>query len=91
MAIRSLGYVLIETADIEAWRSFAEEVLGSSALDHPDGLRLRFDDRPFRVALVRADAERFRAAGWLYASKIDYESGSKDCERPGGDAARQRR
>ena len=85
MGIRSLGYVVIETRDLEAWRRYGTEVLGlaEAASDEPDSLKLRLDDRPFRFLIRKGAAERFAAAGWEFASKADYEAGLKGLREAG--------
>ncbi|RJF93156.1 VOC family protein [Sphingomonas cavernae] len=75
MAIRSLAYVIIDSADVEGWRSYGENVLGMQAFDHGDGIRLRMDDRPFRVQILKGAEEKFHAAGLVYADKPDFDAG----------------
>lgn len=75
MAIRSLAYVVIDTADVEAWRSYGENVLGMQAFDHGDGIRLRMDERPFRFLIRKAAADQFHAAGLVYPDKAAFEKG----------------
>lgn len=68
MTVSSLGYVIIEATDPEAWRHFAVSVLGlMQAQAGPDGsLRLRVDERPFRIAVLPGTADRFVSAGWEF-------------------------
>jgi len=77
MGIRSLGYVVIETRDLEAWRRYGTEVLGlaEAPSDEPGTLKLRLDNRPFRFLIKSGEAERLTAAGWEFASKAAYEAG----------------
>jgi 3,4-dihydroxy-9,10-secoandrosta-1,3,5(10)-triene-9,17-dione 4,5-dioxygenase len=75
MAIRSLAYVVIDATDIEAWRAYGEDVLGMRAFDHDDGIRLRMDERPFRIQIRKSDADRFHAAGFVYADKPAFDAG----------------
>lgn len=77
MAIRSLAYIVVESADLERWRAFACGVMGMEAATESDDARLllRMDGRPFRLAVHKGEAERFVAAGWQYASKAAYEAG----------------
>ncbi|MBR2171073.1 VOC family protein [Sphingopyxis sp.] len=75
MAIRSLAYVVVDTADVEAWRAYAEQVLGMQAIDHEGGLRLRMDERPFRMLIRKGDAEQFHAAGLVYPDKAAFDTG----------------
>lgn len=75
MAIRSLAYVVVDTADIEAWRAYGENVLGMQAIDRGDDIRLRMDERPFRMLIRKGDAERFYAAGLVYPDKATFDAG----------------
>lgn len=68
MAVRSLGYVVIEATDLQKWRRFALDTLGlMEGPAGPDGsLRLRIDERPFRLAVIPGKADRFVSAGWEF-------------------------
>ena len=48
---KSLGYVTIQTADIERWRQFAFKLLGFAEGTGPDpqALYLRMDERAARI------------------------------------------
>lgn len=76
MLISSLGYVVIETTDLAAWRSFATEVVGLMEADSPapdDVLLLRMDDRPFRLWIQRGERNVFVRPGWECANQADFE------------------
>lgn len=75
MAIRSLAYVVIDSTDIEAWRAYGEGVLGMQATDHGDGIRLRMDERPFRLLIRKGAEEKFHAAGLVFADKAGFDRG----------------
>ena len=65
MTISSLGYAIVEATDIAAWRKFGSEILGLMPLDSADGgVRFRMDERPFRIAVVPGQTDRFVASGW---------------------------
>ncbi len=68
MRVRSLGYVIIESTDLRRWRRFALETLGlMEGPAGPDGsLRLRIDERPFRLAVTPGAVDRFVSAGWEF-------------------------
>src|SRR5688500_11780826 len=68
MAVTSLGYVIIEAAEPEQWRQFAGSVLGlMQAEAGADGsLRWRIDERPFRIAVVAGNSDRFVSVGWEF-------------------------
>ena len=62
MDIRGLGYIGITAADVDAWRPYGE-TLGAMVSDDGAGLRMRFDERPFRV-LVGEGPDGLAFAGW---------------------------
>ncbi|HXY75398.1 MAG TPA: VOC family protein [Steroidobacteraceae bacterium] len=68
MTVRSLGYVVVEATDLAAWRKFALEVIGlMEGPSGPDGsLRLRVDERPFRISVVPGKRNRFVSSGWEF-------------------------
>jgi len=63
---KSLGYVTIQTADIERWRQFAFKLLGFAEGTGPDpeALYLRMDERAARIVVTPGDTDRIVAAGW---------------------------
>lgn len=71
MVATALGYVVIESTDVRRWREFGLQVLGLMAgADSADGsLRLRVDERPFRLLIVPGAVDRFAAAGWEFATE----------------------
>jgi len=77
MNVRGLGYVVIGTSDLAAWRQFAVDTLGlmpsPSSLEE-EALHFRNDDRPLRVRVEPAEREGLVAAGWELASAEDFEA-----------------
>ncbi len=69
MAVKSLGYVVIETLQPQEWERFLTQVAGvMRAPDAADGAALyRIDDRPFRFRIEQSDREWFKAAGYQVA------------------------
>ena len=66
MGIARLGYIGIESARLDAWASFAVEVLGLAVGEQgEDGeLLLRMDDRPARLIVHPGAQERVAYIGW---------------------------
>ncbi|MFC4376437.1 biphenyl-2,3-diol 1,2-dioxygenase [Nocardia halotolerans] len=64
--IKSLGYVKIQTADMERWRRFAFEVLGFAQGSGPDenALYLRMDERAARMVIVPGESDAVVTVGW---------------------------
>jgi 2,3-dihydroxybiphenyl 1,2-dioxygenase len=52
--VKRLAYIQIEATDLEAWRAFAGGVLGCEIVSDtaPGDLRLRVDDRPWRIQVT---------------------------------------
>ena len=64
--IRSLGYLRIESTDVEAWREYGLKVLGmveGSGLTE-GALYLRMDDFPARLVIVPGEQDRLSESGW---------------------------
>ena len=64
--LHGLGYLTIQTAELERWRELAVDVLGMVPGDgpDPDALYLRIDDRAARLVLVPGDSEKLVNVGW---------------------------
>ena len=75
MNVKSLGYVIIESTDIGAWRSYGTGILGMMEAAAPDDeVRLRMDDRPFRIAVQAGAVDRLLLSGWELADKADFDA-----------------
>jgi 2,3-dihydroxybiphenyl 1,2-dioxygenase len=64
--IKSLGYVTIQTTDLDRWRTFAFDVLGFArgAGPDPSALYLRMDERAARIVVVPGDTDAVSGVGW---------------------------
>jgi len=64
--IKGLGYIRIQTNDMDRWRTFAFDVLGfaEGSGPEPDALYLRMDERPGRVVVVPGDSDRVVDVAW---------------------------
>jgi len=64
--IKSLGYITIQTSDIDRWRTFAFDVLGFAQGNGPDphALYLRMDERFARIIVVPGDSDQVVHVGW---------------------------
>ena len=65
-AVHSLGYLVVETTDLDRWRELAVDVLGLAVGKGPDqaALYLRVDERPARLVVQPGDTDRLVAVGW---------------------------
>ncbi|WAC53994.1 biphenyl-2,3-diol 1,2-dioxygenase [Gordonia sp. SL306] len=64
--IKGLGYLKIQTTDIDRWRTFAFDVLGFAQGSGPDedALYLRMDERAARIVVVPGDTDEVVDIGW---------------------------
>ena len=81
MAIRELGYVVIETADLAKWDFYMRNVVGVMRAEnlHAENLHAenlndstahyRIDDRPFRFRIEKGAHEQLTAAAYRLDSK----------------------
>jgi 3,4-dihydroxy-9,10-secoandrosta-1,3,5(10)-triene-9,17-dione 4,5-dioxygenase len=89
MTVRSLGYVVIETDDLEAWGAYATDVLGLMPAQSPkdDVLLFRMDDRPFRFWIQRGARNAFIAPAWEFESREDWQAALDRLRAAGRDVA----
>ncbi|MEM8696015.1 MAG: VOC family protein [Pseudomonadota bacterium] len=71
MAIKALGYTIVETAKAEAWDSFLQDVVGMMKAENTadSANHYRIDDRPFRFRIENGSEEKLRAAGYEIDSR----------------------
>lgn len=63
--VRSLGYILITAGDLDAWEKFATELLGLQVAERtPERLRLRNDEKLYRLEINRGEGEGVTTLGW---------------------------
>jgi 2,3-dihydroxybiphenyl 1,2-dioxygenase len=64
--ITQLAYLGIASPKFQEWRDYATGLLGATlAEDGPDGaVRVRVDDKGYRIAIHPAEQDEFRYAGW---------------------------
>jgi 3,4-dihydroxy-9,10-secoandrosta-1,3,5(10)-triene-9,17-dione 4,5-dioxygenase len=65
MTISSLGYLILSSPDLDAWRQFGTQVVGAMNVAQDDGtVALKIDDHPFRFLIEPGDTDRLTAIGW---------------------------
>lgn len=85
--VAALAYVVAECTEPERWRAFGENVVGLMARAAPDGgLHLKMDERPFRIAVVRGERDRYRASGWELADERAFGAALAALHRAGVEA-----
>ncbi|MBA2949411.1 VOC family protein [Streptomyces himalayensis] len=83
MQLSGLGYFGLRTRRTDEWRTFAEDVLGLQSRTTEDGLRLRVDDRDWRIALHQSDAEEFAYVGWELPGPAELDAAAAELEAAG--------
>jgi extradiol dioxygenase len=83
--ITGLGYLGIHCPHADQWNEYGPEVLGLQlASPGPDGaVRLRADDRAFRIAIHPADVGGFAYAGWEVAHAEAFHASLERMEKAG--------
>ncbi|MDT5145718.1 MAG: 3,4-dihydroxy-9,10-secoandrosta,3,5(10)-triene-9,17-dione 4,5-dioxygenase [Mycobacterium sp.] len=83
--IKSLGYIKIQTSDIDHWRSFAFDALGFAPGNGPDAdaLYLRMDERFARIVVVPGDSDQVMHIGWEVRDGIALQRVRDTLERAG--------
>ncbi|MCU1502697.1 MAG: Glyoxalase/bleomycin resistance protein/dioxygenase [Ilumatobacteraceae bacterium] len=70
-----LGYLIVNTTDVEAWREYACDVFGLQGVElGPDRLLLRMDDKSYRLDVRKSEVNGFQAVGWEVSSAADLEA-----------------
>ncbi|WP_341996469.1 VOC family protein [Microbacterium sp. LWH7-1.2] len=70
--LHSFGYLGFTTPAIREWPMLAEEIFGLEAYPQEDGsLRLRWDDRAFRLQLFPGHEDRIAFIGWEVRDEQD--------------------
>jgi 3,4-dihydroxy-9,10-secoandrosta-1,3,5(10)-triene-9,17-dione 4,5-dioxygenase len=82
--IKGLGYIVAECAEPSRWKGFGTEVLGAMVFDEDDGaVRLKIDERPLRILVLRGAADRYVASGWEVAHEQAFEQAHAVLEAAG--------
>jgi 3,4-dihydroxy-9,10-secoandrosta-1,3,5(10)-triene-9,17-dione 4,5-dioxygenase len=76
MSVKALGYVVVETAQMESWDHFLTQLAGvMRTADAMDGAaQYRIDERPFRFRIQPGTSERLIAAGYELADRPALEA-----------------
>lgn len=87
MDLLAIGYLGLDTLDLEAWRPYATEVMGFGIAGASDDetLLLRMDDRRHRIALHAGDREGLAYIGWELRSRPEFEAAVGELDRAGLD------
>ncbi|WCM22795.1 VOC family protein [Paraburkholderia bryophila] len=87
--VRALGYVVVQSATVDRWRDYAENVLGMQTQNVANGaLYLKMDERDFRYLIVPGDTDRYFASGWELADAAALDNAIRAIELCGVEAVR---
>jgi 3,4-dihydroxy-9,10-secoandrosta-1,3,5(10)-triene-9,17-dione 4,5-dioxygenase len=93
-----LGYVVVNTTNLQKWRAFGCDLLGLQAVDvSEDRMLLRMDEKSYRLDIRRSDSAGVDVVGWEVSSAADLEALSEALQaegfavkREGAEAASER-
>lgn len=85
--IRSMGYVRVAATDLDAWRSFAEKVLGLAVGRGPTegNLYYRIDEVSARLIVFPSDVDELSATGWELADHDALQQAREHLQKAGVD------
>ena len=86
MTIKALGYLVIETKDLDKWDTFLCDVVGLMRADHSEegATHYRVDDRIFRFRIQNGDHDRLLAAAYELTSD-SFDNVLQDIREAGGE------
>ena len=85
MQIRSLGYVGVASPRAKEWETFGPEILGTPLWTEggDDAVRLRLDERAYRLAVHPGERDELRYLGWEVATPLALEEAFDELGRAG--------
>lgn len=83
--IKSMGYIRVDSTDLEAWRHFGTKVLGLAEAKGPDEnhLYFRIDEVSARIVVVPAEVDRLAASGWELADHAALQAAREHLKEAG--------
>lgn len=70
MRVLNLGYAILSSADLPAWRKCGVETIGAmDASIDTDAVALKIDEHPFRILIEQGEEDRLTAIGWEMRSQ----------------------
>lgn len=86
MQVKSLGYVVIGSTDLDKWKTYGTEVCGmmlSPSTPDNGSIYLKMDQRPFRYQVVPAEFDGLLFAGWDLGSEAAFADALKELDNMG--------
>jgi 3,4-dihydroxy-9,10-secoandrosta-1,3,5(10)-triene-9,17-dione 4,5-dioxygenase len=62
--IRALAYVVLDTTDLDAWRTLGRDVLGMCPVEADSSLAFKMDERALRIIVRQSDIDRYHTTAW---------------------------
>ena len=83
--IKSMGYVRVTSTDLEAWRTFAEKVLGlvTAKGPNPEHLYYRIDEVSARLVVFPAEVDQLSCVGWELADHPALQAAREHLDKAG--------
>lgn len=83
--IKSMGYIRVDSTDLEAWRHFGTKVLGLAEAKGPDEnhLYFRIDEVSARIVVVPAEVDQLAASGWELADHAALQAAREHLKEAG--------
>ncbi|WP_431710514.1 VOC family protein [Glutamicibacter uratoxydans] len=70
--VRSLGYVVVEATNLDAWVAFASDLLGLQlSVRTDDRLEFRMDEKEYRLIINKGETDGARVIGWEVSGPKD--------------------
>lgn len=89
MDIRALGYIVVRSTDLDQWRDYGANVLGTMTVEAPQGcLYLKMDERDFRYLIVPGETDGYQASGWELADREAFEAAIASVQQAGVEVMR---
>ena len=83
-AVEQLGFITIGVRDLDAWQTFATEVIGVECIERTsESMRLRMDDHQYRIELRATGEDDLVRVGWEAADAIAVETIAERLRRAG--------
>ncbi len=86
MEVKSLGYVVVGSTDLDKWTSYGADVCGmmlSTTMPDNGSVYLKMDERAFRYQVVPAEFDGLQFAGWDLGTEAAFTAGVKQLDDEG--------
>lgn len=77
MNVKSLGYVVVQSTDLDKWLDYGTNVIGmmnAPSMADNGSVYLKMDQRPFRYQIVKGEFDGLLLSGWDMGSEADFNA-----------------